>query len=56
MIALNMTMASQGLHPALDLRLSDGLRQTFSSRLLNASQGTSALIVTNGSVLASKAA
>ena len=55
-MALNMTMASQGLHPALDLRLSAGLRQTFSRRLRNASHGTTALIFTKGSFLASRAA
>ena len=44
----NMTMASHGLHPALDLRLSAGLRQTCSRRLRNASQGTAALIFIRG--------
>ena len=29
MIALNITMASQALQPAFDLRLSAGLRQAF---------------------------
>ena len=55
-IALNMTTASLGLRPALDFRAAAGLRQTASNRPRKLSQGTSVLIPTSGSFLASRPA